>query len=269
MGYDITNFEKEVLERSHTIPVVVDFWAEWCGPCKVLGPVLERLAAKADGRWMLAKVDTEQHTEVARTYGIQSIPNVKLFIDGAAVNEFVGALPEYQILRWLETAIPGKHQKQIDQAEALLASGNHAAAKAALETVLSAEPGNAQARIFLARSIVFEDPVKAIGLIESIEEPKYSDLMDAIRVIARLLRIPAGGDALPSAVTRDIYLSAIHHLVASDFDAALGQFIGIIRQDRYYDNDGSRKACIALFKLLGEEHPLTQKHRRDFSSALY
>ena len=269
MGYDVVNFEKDVLERSQTVPVLVDFWAEWCGPCKALGPVLERLAAQADGRWTLAKVDTEQYAEVARTYGIQSIPNVKLFIGGVVVNEFIGALPEYQLVRWLEIAIPGKHQKQTDQAEALLAAGNNESARVILDDVLAAEPGNVAARILLARSIAFDDPARAVSLTESIEEPKYSDLLDAIRVIARLHTRSPNDDQLPAAAVRSSYLAAIQMLVAGNFDTALGQFIDIIRQDRHYDNDGSRKACIALFKLLGEEHPVTQKHRRDFSSALY
>ena len=137
MAYDVSDFEKEVFERSYTIPVLVDFWADWCGPCKVLGPVLERLAGQSDGRWMLAKVNTEKHVEVARKYNIQSIPNVKLFIDGVVVNEFVGALPEYQVQRWLETAIPSKHRREIEQAEAFLVAGNPGPARVLRELTLS------------------------------------------------------------------------------------------------------------------------------------
>jgi putative thioredoxin len=269
MGHDVVNFEEDVLERSRTVPVLVDFWAAWCGPCKILGPVLERLAAEADDRWALAKVDTEQFTEVAQKYCIRSIPTVKLFVDGVVVDEFVGALPEYQIVHWLESAIPGKYRKQIDQAESLFAAGKNALAGAILDDVLAAEPGNVVARILLARNIAFDDPVRAVSLTENIEELKYSDLLDAIRVIARLRTLTTNEDQLPAAEVRSSYRAAIQMLVAGDIDAALGQFIDIIRQDRHYDNDGSRKACIALFKLLGEEHPVTQKHRRDFSSALY
>jgi putative thioredoxin len=269
MGYDVSNFEKEVIERSHSIPVLVDFWAEWCGPCKVLGPVLERLAAQGDGRWALAKVDTEQHTDVARTYRIQSIPNVKLFVDGEVVNEFVGALPEYQVQRWLEAAIPGKHRKQIEQAEAFLVAGNLAAAKALLEEVLSLEPGNIDARILSARGLVFTEPDRAAALVENLEEPKHADLVNAVRVVARLHAFVHEPGRLPDGAVLQLYHSAIRHLAAGDFDSAAGEFIQVIRENRSYDDDGSRKACIAIFKLLGEEHPVTQKHRRDFSSALY
>jgi putative thioredoxin len=269
MGYEVSDFEKEVIERSHSIPVLVDFWAEWCGPCKVLGPVLERLAAQSDGKWTLAKVNTEEHVEVAQKYQIQSIPNVKLFVDGKVVNEFVGALPEYQIQRWLQTAIPSKYRLQIDQAEAFLVAGNFAAAEALLAPVVAAEPGDVSARMFFARSIVFKDPARAAASIESIEDPKYSDVQNAIQTFARLHSLAQHSDGLPENATRPLYLAAIQLLVSQNFDAAMKKFIDIIRKDRYYDDDGARKACIALFKLLGEASEVTQNHRRDFSSALY
>jgi putative thioredoxin len=269
MSYDVSDFQKEVIERSRTIPVLVDFWAEWCGPCKVLGPVLERLAGQSDGQWVLAKVDTEVHQDVAREYEIQSIPNVKLFVDGAVANEFVGALPEYQVQRWLKAAIPGRHRKEIEQAEALLTSGKHAAAGALLEKVLQLEPENIDARILLARSAVFSDPAKAARTVKDIDEPKYSDLLDAVRTVARLHEFTQHTDQLPDGDVRQLYLSALQSLAANNFDAALRQFIEVIRRNRYYDDDGSRKACIAIFKLLGEEHELTGKYRREFSSALY
>lgn len=269
MAYDVSDFEKEVIERSYTIPVLVDFWADWCGPCKVLGPTLERLAGQSDRRWTLAKVNTEELVDVARKYNIQSIPNVKLFVDGVVANEFVGALPEYEVQRWLETTIPSKHRRQIEQAEAFLVAGNLEAARVLLEEVLSLEPGNIDARILLARSLVFTHPAQAAATIGNLDEPKHADLLNAIRVVARLDSFSHDPGKLPDSEVRDLYHSAIQHLTAGDFDTAVGQFIEVIRENRSYDDDGSRKACIAVFKLLGEEHHVTQKHRRDFSSALY
>jgi len=269
MAYDVSDFEKEVIEQSYTIPVLVDFWADWCGPCKVIGPVLERLAGQSDGRWALAKVDTGQHTDVAGKYNIQSIPNVKLFVDGAVVNEFVGALPEYQVQRWLETAIPSKHRRQVEQAEAFLVAGNLGPARVLLESVISLEPGNIEARILLARSLVFADPAQAAATIGNLDEPKQADLLSAIRVVARLDSFAHDPGKLPDGEVRELYHSAIQHVAAGNFDTAVGQFIEVIRENRSYDDDGSRKACIAVFKLLGEEHEVTRRHRRDFSSALY
>ncbi|MDH7516329.1 MAG: thioredoxin, partial [Bacteroidota bacterium] len=123
MKYDVTDFETQVVERSRVVPVVVDFWAQWCSPCRVLGPVLEKLSEENDGRWDLAKVDTDMMPEIAMQYGVRSIPAVKLFIDGTVVSEFVGAQPEHAIRKWLDAYIPPAESKETEQAEKLLSQG--------------------------------------------------------------------------------------------------------------------------------------------------
>ena len=107
MSYEVENFQQDVLEKSFQQPVLVDFWAEWCGPCRTLGPILERLASENERKWSLVKVNTETHQEVAMYFQIRSIPAVKLFIDGEVVDEFTGALPEASIRQWLEQTLPG------------------------------------------------------------------------------------------------------------------------------------------------------------------
>ena len=123
MLYEVEDFTKDVIDRSRTVPVLVDFWAEWCGPCRTLGPVLERLAGKAGGRWVLAKVDTDRNQELAARYGIRGIPNVKLFVDGEVANEFTGTLPESAVAQWLERALPDPLRNEVARAEGLLQSG--------------------------------------------------------------------------------------------------------------------------------------------------
>ena len=100
-------FNVDVIEMSHKKPVLVDFWAPWCGPCRILGPTLEKLARESKGAWRLVKINSDQHPDLVREYGIRGIPAVKLFVDGKVVNEFVGALPEHALKRWLEEALPG------------------------------------------------------------------------------------------------------------------------------------------------------------------
>jgi len=269
MWYDVSDFEQEVIQRSHEVPVLVDFWAAWCGPCRVLGPILERLAQQNDGRWDLAKVDTEKHVDVAQQYGIQSIPNVKLFVDGQIVDEFLGALPEHAVQRWLQQALPSTYRKQLEQAQQLFRAGKPSEAQPLLEQVVRLEPDNAQARVLLARLVLFNDPKRAAQLLDNVEDPRHLELANAVRTISRLHDAIENPDAIPPSSVRELYRSAIESLFAQDFDTALRGFIEIIRNDRYHDNDGSRKACIAVFKILGEEHEITLKHRRDFSSALY
>lgn len=269
MAYDVTDFQTEVIQRSFEIPVLVDFWAEWCGPCRILGPTLERLAQKSNGDWALAKVNTEELVDVAQRYQVRSIPNVKLFVDGKVHDEFVGALPEFQVQQWLKKALPGKHRRQLDEAEALDAAGRTSDAQKLIEDVLSAEPDNTQAHTMLAKLVLFQDPQKAFQLLENIDDPKYSDFTEPVRTIAHLHAYAQNRTSLPNGSARDLYQAAIDALFQQEFDTALAQFIEVIRNERYYDDDGARKACIAIFKLLGEENEITLKHRRDFSSALY
>jgi putative thioredoxin len=267
MAYDVKDFEVEVVNQSFSVPVLVDFWAEWCAPCKVLGPVLERLAGKADGKWVLAKMNTEQMQDIAARYKISSIPNVKLFVDGNVSGEFVGALPEYQIERWLEKVLPSKYRKEVEKAAELLARGNIEEGKKLLEEILKLEPKNQQARILLASTIIFSESARAGGLVADISDAKYLEIAEALKTFERILHLKP--DDLDENPVRQKYLDAIADLRSQKFDEALEKFIDVIRSDRYYDDDGSRKACIAIFKFLGEEHEITIKHRRDFSSALY
>jgi putative thioredoxin len=269
MPFDIHDFETEVIQRSHQIPVLVDFWAEWCGPCRMLSPVLEKLAGQSIGEWVLAKLDTEEFPDVAREYGIRSIPNVKMFYGGKVVGEFVGALPEHMIVQWLKQNLPSRNQSKIDEASILIVDGRIAEAQASLESILSGEPTNQQAMALLARTYLFEDPSRAIELVERLDDPQYSETSDAIKTLARLLTLGNDSAQLQDSPTKQKYLAAISALRSRKFDESLEKFIAVIRSDRYFDDDGSRKACIAIFKILGEEHPTAQKYRRDFSSALY
>jgi putative thioredoxin len=267
-SYDSTDFSTDVLERSKSVPVVVDFWAEWCGPCRILGPVLEKLAAEANGRWELCKVNTERFPDVAQRYGIRSIPAVKLFVDGRVVNEFVGALPEAQIRQWLAQVLPDPHATAVAQAEALLLAGEHEQAAAVLRPVLADSPEHGGARVLMARAVLYNDPKAAVRLVEGIDEASSVHFVaESIRTMAALLlRKP---EDFPEAPARRLYREAVEALRKRDFNRALERFIRVIRDDRMYDDDGSRKACVAIFKYLGEDHEVTVRHRRDFGSALY
>jgi putative thioredoxin len=269
MPFDIHDFETEVIQRSHQIPVLVDFWAEWCGPCRMLSPVLEKLAGQSIGEWVLAKVNTEELPDAAREYGIRSIPNVKMFYGGKVVGEFVGVLPEHMIVQWLKQNLPSRNQSKIDEADTLIAEGKIAEAQASLESILSDEPTNQQAMALLAKTYLFDKPARAMELVEHLDDPQYSEASDAIKTLGRLLTLGNDPAQLQDSPTKQEYLAAISALQSREFDKSLEKFIAVIRNDRYYDDDGSRKACIAIFKILGEEHATTQKYRREFSSALY
>ncbi len=269
MAYDVTDFEEEVIKRSSEVPVLVDFWAEWCGPCKILSPVLERLAAANKGEWELAKVDTEEFPEIAMEYGVQGIPNVKLFFQGNVTAEFVGAIPEHAVKQWLQKNIPSSHQTGLDHAATLIAEGNEEEGARLLREILDAEPDNQRAKILLARAMLFREPSTSAQLVRQVDDPSQGELTDALSTMLRMIEIAGHPEKLPESPIRPHYLAAIEHVRHRRFEQALEAFIDIIRRDRFYDDDGSRKACIALFKFLGEDHPVTQQYRREFSRALY
>jgi putative thioredoxin len=270
MNYETHDFATDVIERSHKTPVLVDFWAEWCAPCHMLGPVLERLAEQHKGQWTLVKLNTEAHPDIAMQYGIQSIPNVKLFVDGEVVDEFVGALPEEMIVQWLRQALPSKYREQIKKAQQLLSEGNIRKAQKLLQKVVEAEPENHQATVLLAHTYLYSDHQKALEIVKHIrEDSEYFDIAESIRTFGTLFQLNDQPETLPESSVKEQYLTAINDLRAENFDRALEEFIEIIRRDRNYDDDGARKACIAIFKFLGEDHEITQKYRRALSSALY
>jgi putative thioredoxin len=270
MSYDVVDFKKDVIDRSHELPVLVDFWAEWCGPCRILGPVLERLAKHNEGRWELRKVDTERFVEVAADYAIRSIPNVKLFVDGKPVDEFVGALPERAVEAWLAKAVPDERQKIVDHADELLRTGKRADAASLLAEVIPGLPDNERARAMLALATVYENPGRAADLVKDIDSiSPEGRSADAVRTIGRLIDIARNGTSLPAGSVRSDYLAAAAAASRQDFRAALEGFIGVVRKDRTYDEDGARKACLAIFAYLGEEHEVTRQFRREFGSALF
>ncbi len=263
------DFENDVIEASRARPVLVDFWAAWCGPCRVLGPILERLAEEERAhanRWTLVKVDADARPELAARYGVRGIPAVKLFVDGEVAAEFTGVLPEPAVRQWLGRHLPSAAKKALARAEALLAEGDRDAARPLLESVLAEEPAGPTAdaaRLHLARLVVFEDPERAADLTADLARPEA----EGVRTLAVLLR--RDPDDLPEAPVRDAYAGALRALRAGDVDAALDRFIHVVQRDRGYEDDGARKACVALFQTLGEADPVVRKHRPVFNTSLY
>ena len=261
----VIDFDRDVLRASRERPILVDFWAAWCGPCRVLGPMLEKLDAEAGDAWTLVKIDTEANPEIAAHMGIRGIPAVKLFVDGSVVAEFTGALPEAAVRRWLDEHLPSPQKKRLAHAEALLAQGDEVGARSTLEDALRDAPHDEAARALLARLLVLDEPERATDLVDGLYTPEA----DAVRTLARFLSLPDDPTALDEAPVRDDYLAASSALRDGDTDAALDRLISIVQRDRSFDDDGARKAAVALFVLLGDEDPVVQRHRPVFNRSLY
>lgn len=269
MKYELKDFSTDVIQASFTKPVLVDFWAEWCGPCRILGPVLEKLADQNNGDWTLVKINSDDYPEISAEYGIRSIPNVKLFYKGEVINEFVGALPEHLIKEWLKKNIPSKFDSMLTQAKTFLSDSKEEEAQKIIQEILRQEPSNHNAKLILTQIILFQNPERAIQIAEEIEETKDNEeFLNAVRTIALLISRD-NRQNLQDTPTKKLYIDAVEQLRSKQFASAIEKFIEIIRTDRFYADDIARKACIAIFKYLGEEHEITIKYRRDFSSALY
>jgi putative thioredoxin len=270
MKYDTENFQKDVIERSYSIPVLVDFWAEWCGPCKVLGPILEKIVKKNKDRFSLVKLNTEDFPNVAAEYGISSIPNVKLFINGEIADEFIGALPEANIENWLQKVLPSKHQKKLKKAKDLFTQGDSQKALKILEDIIAEEPENEEAAVLWAQNKVFSDTDRAILLVKGVQvNSNFYQSAEAILTLGRLLKNLSRIDGFPEGQVKEKYLKATRNLHEKKYEEALQDFIEVMELDRSYDDDGARKACIAIFKYLREENPVTRKYRPKFSRVLY
>lgn len=270
MSVDVQNFQEDVIEASSRVPVLVDFWAEWCGPCRVLGPVLEKLEADQEGKWILAKVDTDANPELSAQFGIRGIPAVKLFVDGRVVNEFTGALPEHAVRQWLEEAIPSESKAQLAHALELIKSGREEEGISMLESLETTDPGNPEIIVPLARLLFFKDRERALSLASALsDEPRYKLESDAIALFGELQDRKEEIEALDAEDGLNEYRKALSAVETGDAETAIAALIEVLQTNRYLDDDGARKMGIALFVILGDAHPLTKKYRRTFDMWLY
>ncbi len=279
--YDATeaNFEQEVLQRSHERPVVVDFWAPWCGPCRMLGPILEKLVAESKGDILLAKVDIDQCQELAYTYGIEAIPAVKAFRNGEPVLEFMGVLPEGQVRDFLDRLVPSAADRIAQQAKQKEIT-NPSEAEALYRQALQLDANHVTAGVGLARVLIgLGNEKEAAGLLERMgagsqhaaEAERLTVLLD-LRQLAHDLgnesdlrqRVQADPSAGQSRYELGCVLGA-----AGQYEEALQHLLAAAEQDRKLGAAKVREAMVKIFHVVGVRSDLADEYRDKLARVLY
>lgn len=272
---DVTTetFGQAVLQRSREVPVIVDFWADWCGPCKVLGPILERVTADAGGEFILAKVDVDENQELAAQYQIQTIPTVMAFVSGVPVGQFSAALPEAQVRAWIADMLPTELDKTVDEARGAALAGDVERAERLFVSVLNEVPDHPDAATGLAAMMIARGDTEAALIILGKLPP--GEEVDRLQAAARLSDA-AGNDinaltlALEANPTDDEGRLTLAQALAAhgEYEPALDHMLKVVRSKGSHTDD-ARRAMLDVFGMLGNEHPLTASYRRQLASALF
>jgi len=277
----LADFDEQVVAASHRQPVVIDFWAPWCGPCKALGPVLEKLAAEYGGKFLLAKVNSDENQELAVRYGVRGIPSVKAMVKGRIVDEFTGAQPESAVRAWLDKIIPSPAQELQQAAQQLAATGDLDGAAQKLAQASALDPANEWVRVDAAEVMLLKGEMdEAQRLLDSLQD---TDVLKDARVLqlkaqTRLAEMSATSEseaALAAAVDADgndleARLKLANVLIASNRVAeGMEQLLEIVRRDRAFRDDIGRKTLLDVFNLLGGQGELVSEYRRKLASALH
>lgn len=276
----LADFQQEVIEASFQQPVVVDFWAPWCGPCKTLKPMLEKLAAEYNGKFILAKVNTEENQELAEHFGVRGIPDVKAIINGQVVNEFTGALPESAVREWLDKLAPSPVEELRNQARSLREAGDEPGALSVLAEASKIDPNNEWVRVDAAEIMFAQGELdEARRLLDSIRDIGVLGDARPQHLLAQIkLAEMNSGDENETTLAVAVEADANNHearlklanriLAAGRYDEGMAHLLEIVQRDRSFQDDIGRKTLLDVFTLLGGQGELVSKYRRLLASAL-
>lgn len=270
----LADFQQHVLEESKQRPVVVDFWAPWCGPCKSLKPILEKLAVEYGGKFLLAKINSDDNQELAARYAVRGIPSVKAFIDGEPVDEFSGALPEGEVRAFLDRLIPGPAEELRAQAAELHLAGDATAALQRLADASRIAPAHVGVRLDAAEIMLdlgeADEARRLLASVPDDADPRAPQLKARLQFVGTADEDEAALNARVAADENDLEARlrlANLYVAAGRFESGMAQLLEIVRRDRGFEDDIGRKTLLSVFTLLGGGE-LVSRYRRLLASAL-
>ena len=273
------SFENDVLKASEKVPVLVDFWAPWCAPCRALKPVLEKLVGEYQGRFLLAKVNSDEHPQLSARFGVRGIPNVKAFVDGKLADEFTGALPESGVRAFIDRLIPTPGEKLRRTARAFVTQGDFDEAERHLRSAVELEPANHAVRLDLVELLLAKNShAEAAEMFAPIPERERDERADrlysALELWKRSRQLPAldeleaklaaNPDDLPSRLALGERLIADRR-----YEPALAALLDVVRKDRGALRTSARKLMVEVFKLAEDQAELVSEYRKLLAGALY
>lgn len=263
-------FEFDVIQQSANVPVVVDFWAPWCGPCRTLGPVLEKLAGDPTFDFVLAKVNVDDNPTLSQRFQVRGIPAVKAFVNGQVVAEFTGVQPEGKLRQWLQDLTPSDLDQTLAEAQSLLATRHYGRAEDAYRQILLAHPEHPQAMLNLAYALLAQGKgCEAIGYLQDCTDGAAYVQAEKLMPLAEFLCRVA------TAVDEDVpplemqYRQAARLFMRGNVEAAMDGVLDVLRQDKQYNGGEAKAVMVAIFALLGDGDERTQRYRRELASVLF
>jgi putative thioredoxin len=276
----LASFERDVLQASRELPVVVDFWAPWCGPCRALGPLLEKLERESGGRWRLVKVNSDENPELSARFKVRSIPFVVAFVGGQPVSQFLGAQPEGTIRAFLDQLVPDPSELELRQARAALANGQSTLAEDHLRNAIALDPSNDAARLDMVAILLERRDLAGAREQWASLSPKapqssaYATTAARLESAERAATLPAAADlarrieAAPGDLAARLDLAEVH-IANRAFGPALEQLLEIVKQDRAFGDDAGRRKMLAVFDMAAGDADLVSEFRRRLSATLY
>lgn len=278
-SYDVSveNFDAAILQASHDVPIVVDFWAPWCQPCLALKPLLEKLAAEFGGRFLLARINSDENPELSRQFGVRSIPSVKVVVEGRIADEFTGAIPESEVRAFLERLLPSPAEPLREEAAALAAAGRQEEALACLVQASQVDPTNEAVRldgVELLLALGRSDEATALLASDFVKLAERAEALRKRIALAEATVDTADFDAALAANPDDhaTRLERARALAAAGkYRDALGDALEVVRRDRFFGDGAGRNAMLEIFALLAgsdANDDLVREFRRALSAAL-